>query len=254
MSINHGAFKFPVQFTGRRAFLLFLTFIGVQSALSAHSEAAKLNRYLTSEDVAGRMILDQKGEQIPLPTAGDRHPAHSSGSIPTYLAIPLKGGEQLPGSIPTLDTGSQPGQQPAGPLNFDSVVKANLDAMLSTSRLAVVDASTGNYLVEFLPVRGHSSSQNAVGGAGSTFSDLVNLLGTPQKQINKLTAGDMSELDKLLHISSKSSTLIPSLNLEAQVLGAEVLPAAAPEPSTWLLFLGFAAGACILRRRRLAGM
>ena len=78
---------------------------------------------------------------------GDRHPALASGSIPTYLAIPLKGGEHLPGSIPTFDTGSQPGQDHAGPLNFDSVVKANLDAMLSASRLAVVDASAGNYLV-----------------------------------------------------------------------------------------------------------
>jgi hypothetical protein len=254
MSLNHRTFKSSLQFMGRRALLLFGTFLCVQSAWPAYAEAAKLNRYLTSEDIAGRMILGRSGEQIPLPTAGDRHPALSSGSIPTYLAIPLKGGEQLPGSIPTLDTGSQPGQDPAGPLNFDSVVKANLDAMLNTSRLAVVDASTGNYLVEFLPLRGHSGSQNAVGGVGSTFSDLANLLGAPQKQINGLTQGGMNELDKLLHISSKSSTLIPSLNLEAQVLGGEVLPAAAPEPSTWLLFLGLAAGAGLLRRRRLAGM
>jgi hypothetical protein len=254
MSLNRRLIKFTVQFTGRRALLSFVTVIIVQLAWPAQSEAARLNRYLNSEDIAGRMILDQNGEQIPLPTAGDRHPALSSGSIPTYLAIPLKGGEQLPGSIPTLDTGSQPGQQPAGPLNFDSVVKANLDATLSTSRLAVVDASTGNYLVEFLPLRGHSGSPNAVGGAGSTLSDLANLLGTPEKQINKLTQGGMNELDKLLHISSKSSTLIPNLNLEAQVLGRGVLPAAAPEPSTWLLFLGLAAGAGILQRRRLAGM
>ena len=193
MSVNHCAFKCPVQFTGRGPLLLFVTFIVLQSAWPAYSEAARLNRYLTSEDIAGRMILDQNGEQIAHRTAGDRHPALASGSIPTYLAIPLKGGEQLPGSIPTLDTGSQPGQNPAGPLDFDSVVKANLDATLSTSRLAVVDASTGNYLVEFLPLRGHSGSQNAVGGAGSTVSELANLLGTPQKQINKLTQGGMNE-------------------------------------------------------------
>jgi hypothetical protein len=254
MSFSHCSFKLPVQFTARRPLLLFVTCIVVQSAWPAYAEAARLNRYLTSEDIAGRMILDQNGEHIPLPTAADRHPALSSGSIPTYLAIPLKGGERLPASIPTLDTGSQTGQNPAGPLNFDSVVKANLDATLSTSRLAVVDASTGNYLVEFLPLRGHSGSQNAVGGAGSTVGELANLLGTPQKQINKLTQGGMDELDKLLHISSKSSTLIPNLNLEAQVLSGDVLPASAPEPSTWLLFLGLAAGACLLHRRRLAGI
>jgi hypothetical protein len=86
-------------------------------------------------------------------------------------------------------------------------------------------------------------------------NSLTNLLDTPQRQISKLTQGGMNELEKLLHINSKSSSLLPNLNLEAQVLsGGEVLPAAAPEPATWLLFLGLAAGAGILQRRLFAGM
>ena len=185
-----------------------------------------------------------------------RHPALAKGSIPTYLAIPLSGGEHLSATIPTLATGPQQGENPVGPLNFDSLVKANLDATLATSRLAIVDTSTRNYLVEFLPRRAHSGLTlgKSVGAAGNTVNDLTKLLGTGQNQLNKLTQSGMSELEKFLHISSKNTILTPSLNLQAQVLGGDACTAPVPEPGTWMLFIGLLGGAIVLQRCRSAGL
>ncbi len=121
----------------------------------------------------GRLVLDQNGQQIQLPTASDRHPELAKGSTPTYLAIPLNGGEHLPASIPTLETGSQQGENPVGPLNFDALVKANLNTTLGMSRLAVVDTPSQNYLVEFLPRRAHSGFKDKV---AATASNTVNEL------------------------------------------------------------------------------
>ncbi len=214
------------------------------------SKAAKLTRFLTPEDLTGRMVLDETGQQVPPPTAGDRHPDRTKGSIPTYLVIPLHGGEHLPDSIPTLTIGSQQGENPVGPLNFDSLVKTNIDATLATSGLAVADTSTQNYLVEFLPRREHStlSLDQAVGTANSTVSGLTKLLNS--NPLTKLSQNGMNQLEKFLHISSKSSTLTPSLNLEAQVLNDDAVLTTVPEPSSWMLFGGLIAGAAFVRRCR----
>jgi hypothetical protein len=239
--------SFPVHFGSGLtiSLVVLLTFV-----LPTSAEAAKLSRFLTSHDLAGRLVLDQNGQQVVLPSAEDRHPESVKGSIPTYLAIPLRGGEHLPNSIPTLETGSQQGQNPVGPLNFDSLVKTNLDATLAKSKLAVVDTSSQNYLVEFLPRRTHST-QSSKPGAGSTISELSNLLSTGSNQLNKLTQSGMSELEKFLHISSKTPTLTPSLNLEAQVFNGDVTPAAIPEPATWMIFVGLIVSAVVFRKGRL---
>jgi hypothetical protein len=225
--------------------------LGLILAWPFPSEAAKLSRFLTAQDMAGRLILDQNGQQIQLPTAGDRHPDLAKGSTPTYLVIPLLGGEHVPASIQTLVTGPQQGQNPVGPLNFNALVKSNLDSALSTSRLAVVDTPTQNYLVEFLPRRGHSSPTvgKAAGPASNTVNELSNLLNTSSSQLTKLTQSGMNDLVKFLHISSKTSTLKPSLNLEAQVLSEDVLPAAIPEPNAWIVFAGLIVSALALQRR-----
>ena len=196
------------------------------------------------------MILDQNGQRIQLPTAGDRHPNLPKGSTPTYLAIPLHGGEHLPGSIPVLETGSQQGENPIGPLNFDTFVKASLNTTLNTARLAIIDTSAQNYLVEFLPRRAHSGSslEKAARTATNTANDLSHLLSTGSTQFTKSTQSGMAKLEKFLHISSKTSTLTPSLNLEAQVLSGDVVPAAIPEPSTWIIFTGLIAGIAVLRK------
>ena len=216
------------------------------------SEAAKLNRFLTPHDVAGRMVLDQIGEQVQLPTPGDRHPKLAQRATPTYLAIPLHGGEHLPASIQTIITGPQQGENPVGPLKFDTLVKSNLNAALSTSRLVVVDTPSQNYLVEFLPRRAQSaSSLNKAGGTSSNpVNELSHLLNAGSAQFTKLTQSGMNDLEKFLHISSKTSTLKPSLNLEAQVLDGDVLPAAIPEPSTWIVFATLISGAITLQKRR----
>jgi hypothetical protein len=221
-------------------------------AWPASASAATLNRFLTSQDLAGRMVLDQNGQPIELPTASDRHPALAKGSTPTYLAIPLYGGEHLPASIPALETGSGPGENPVGPLNFDSLVKANLDTELATAKLAVVDTPTRNYLVELLPGGGHSASAltTVAGTATSTVDELSQLLNASSNPLTKLTQGGMSALEKLLHINAKASTTVPSLNLEAQVLGSDLAPAPVPEPGTLMIFAGLIAGAALHHRSR----
>ena len=132
---NSRGFGLPLNC--RHGLAVSLMVVGLGLTCPSPALAAKLSRYLTAGDVAGRMVLDQYGQQIQLPVRGDRHPELAKGSTPTYLAIPLHGGEHLPGSIQTLVTGSQEGENPVGPLKFDSLVKSNLDTVLSTSRLAV---------------------------------------------------------------------------------------------------------------------
>lgn len=241
---------FPLDFGPRLAMFLMLG-LGLSLALPSPSEAAKLSRFLTAQDMAGRLILDQNGQQIQLPTVGDRPPDLAKGLTPTYLIIPLLGGEHVPASIQTLVTGPQQGQNPVGPLNFNALVKSNLDSALSTSRLAIVDTPTQNYLVEFLPRRTHSSPivSTAAGTTSNTVNELSDLLNTSSSQLTKLTQSGMNDLEKFLHISSRTSTLKPSLNLEAQVLSDDVLPAAIPEPNAWIIFAGLIAGATVLRRR-----
>ena len=242
---------FPLHFGPGLAMSLMVG-LGLGLTWPPLAEAAKLNRFLTVQDVAGRLVLDQNGQQIQLPVAGDRHPKLPKGTTPTYLAFPLHGGEHLPGSIQTLITGSQQGENPAGPLNFDSVVKSNLATALSTSRLAIVDTPTQNYLVEFLPRRAQSVSNldKAAGTARTTVSELSHLLNAGSAPFTKLTQSGMDDLEKFLHISSRTSTLKPSLNLEAQVLNGDVMPAAIPEPSTWIVFTALITGAAILRKRQ----
>jgi hypothetical protein len=225
--------------------------LGLGMTWSSPLEAAKVSRFLTAGDVAGRMVLDQNGQQIQLPVKGDRRPELAKGTTPTYLAIPLHGGEHLPGSIQTLVTGSQQGENPAGPLNLDTLVKLSLDNALKTSRLAVVDTPNHNYLVEFLPRKAHSGSslEKVAGTASNTVNELSHVLNAGSNQFTKLTQSGMNDLEKFLHISSKTSALKPSLNLEAQVLSGDVLPAAIPEPSTWIVFTALIAGAAILRKR-----
>jgi hypothetical protein len=215
------------------------------------SAAAKLDTYLTSKDLVGRLVLDQNGQQLTLPNAIDRHPALPNGSTPTYLAIPLNGGEHLPSSLPTLASASQQGETTVGPLNFDAQIKSQLDKTLDASRLAIVDTPRRNYLVAFLPGQIHSISaqQKAGGTASNPVNELTHLLNTGSNQFSKWTQSGMNELERLLNISnSKVSTSKPSLNFEAQLVGSP-LPSPIPEPSTWLVFAGLIAGAAGLKRR-----
>ena len=160
--------------------------LGLSLTWPSPSQAAKLTKFLTSRISPVVWYSDQNGQQIQLPTASDRHPELAKGSTPTYLVIPLNGGEHLPASIPTLETGSQQGENPTGPLNFDALVKANLDTTLAMSRLAVVDTPSQNYLVEFLPRRSHLASNKVAATASNTVNELSTLLNTGSSQLHKI--------------------------------------------------------------------
>jgi hypothetical protein len=240
-----------LQYFDLRLAMFLIVVCAVGLSWPAALAAAKLETYLTSKDLVGRLVLDQSGQQLTLPTAGDRHPTLPNGSTPTYLAIPLNGGEHLPSSLPTLDSASQQGQATVGPLNFDAQIKAELDTTLDASRLAIVDTPSRNYLVEFLPGQVHltSAKQKAGGTASNPVNELTHLLNTGSTQFSKWTQSGMNELERLLNISnSKTSTSQPSLNLEAQLV-ASPLPSPIPEPSTWLVFASLIAGAAAWQLR-----
>ena len=229
-----------------------------------HCQAAKLSTYLTAKDLSQAELLDQNGQQRAL---GSSHQSHSvlssNGLTPTYIAVPLFGGEHLPGGITTLVAGSPAGGTTVGPLDFDTTLKANLNAALaaSASGMAVVDTPKQNYLVEYLPryARSLSGSTTAAhstkAASSSAANELSRLLNDGESTMTKLSAESVADLEKLLDInSSKPTATKPSLNLEAQVLDSSLpLPSPIPEPSTWLVF-GLILGAAGLRERLQRGV
>jgi len=243
--------------------------------LPSRSEAAKLSQFLTRKDLSRPLLLDQNGTQLQLPSATDHHPSLPQGSTPTYLALPLYGGEHLPVATATIDARAQAGNNGIGPLDLNSVVKAELNAALNTSGLALVDTPNQNYLVEYLPhiARSHkgltagsgttstSSSTTGRKSTSSSTSSLSKLLSA--SQWDRWANSGLSDLKKLLNVSSSSpgsghSRSKPSLNIQAQVLGSadqtsgSVLPSPIPEPSGWMVFavlLGTAGLGHAMRRR-----
>ncbi len=220
--------------------------------IPSRSEAARLGQYLTAKDLSRPVVLDQNGTQLQLPSASDPHPSVPQGSTPTYLAVPLYGGEHLPVATATIDAGPQAGSSGIGPLDLTTAVTAELNAALNSSGFALVEAPQQNYLVEYLPhiARSHGAAGSTSSGAAdrkATSSTLSKLLSA--SQWDKWADSGFTDLKNLLNItnsssSSKHSTSKPSLNIEAQILGPDtqtsgsgrVLPPAIPEPSGWLVF------------------
>jgi hypothetical protein len=238
-------------------------------------EAAKLDANLTAKDRSQAELLDQNGNL--LLNLGSSHHLPSvlpSGSTPAYVAYPLLGGEHLPFGLVTLTSNSQSGETTVGPLNFDSTLKASLDAALTTSasRMAVVDTPQQNYLVEYLPryarsLHGSTTGANSTtsstgqtaiatqstnaGSNASLTSDLTRLLNKSSSTLSSLSSKGIADIEHILRIkSSKPTATKPSLNLEAQVLSSspQPLPSPIPEPSTWLVF-SLILGAAGLRQR-----
>ena len=241
-------------------------------AVPSSSEAAKLSSFLTPKDLARPVLLDQTGQQLQLPKAQHPHPAFPHGSTPTYLAIPLHGGEHLPGGTSTIFTGQ--GGAAVGPLDFNASVVAQVNAALAASGLVAVDTPHQNYVLEYLPrlsrslagpttsVPGASSappgsvaSATATSSSASAPAATTNSLSNEFSQflggtlsIGQLAQNTVNDVESLLHFkSSKPTATKPSLNLEAQVIDAP-LPAPIPEPSSWLIF-GAAIGAVALQRQ-----
>ena len=118
-------------------------------ALPTRSDAAKLSSFLTPKDLARPLLLDQNGQQLELPSSHRSTPSFPQGSIPTYLVIPLSGGEHLPGGTTTIFTGQ--GGPAVGPLDFNASVKTQVDSALANSGLVAVDTPQQNYVLEYLP-------------------------------------------------------------------------------------------------------
>ncbi len=238
--------------------------LGLSLGLSApnRSDAAKLSSFLTAKDLARPLLLDQNGQQLQLPSSHHTREAFPQGSTPTYLAIPLSGGEHLPAGTITIFSGQ--GGSAEGPLDFNSLIKSKVDAALSTSGLVAVDTPERNYVVEFLPRSSHSQLDSNTGvastppaQAGNTGSsatpatasapttskattsspttELSQFLGGTLS-VSQLTKNGIAEVENLLGFNSSKPTVTkPSLNLEAQVIEPP-LPAPIPEPGTWLIF------------------
>jgi hypothetical protein len=250
--------------TGRhkRALLASLLFAGLSTFLQSPSEAAKLSSFLTPKDLARPLLLDQNGLQLQLPTANHSRLAIPPSSTPTYLAIPLYGGEHVPTGISTIFTGQ--GGATVGPLDFNASVVSQVNTALAASGLVAIDTPQQNYIVEYLPrlsrsipsasgstaIAQSSSPQGGTPASSTTTNSASNELsqflgGT--LSYSQLAKNTVNDVETLLHFkSSKPTARKPSLNLEAQVVDPP-LPAAIPEPSSWLIF-GLAAGALALHR------
>jgi hypothetical protein len=227
--------------------------------------AAKLSAFLTPQDLARPILLDQSGRQLQLPSPGHPQPVLPPGSTPTYLAIPLLGGEHLPAGIPTFHAGSSPEDASTGPFGFEAMIKAELNAALGTFPQAVVDTSNRNYVIEFVPHRkpalsgaapgaglatpirpagtGAATTESSSGGsspsttsANNPVSELAQLFKGGTIPWSQWSVSSVNAVENLLDIKSSNPTATkPSLNLEAQVLDSP-LPAPIPEPGTWLFF------------------
>jgi hypothetical protein len=265
--------------------------LGISLSLTARCEAARLGSYLTAQDRSQPRVLSETGTPIPLRDSGHPDSVPPQGTAPAYLAFPLGGGEHLPSGTPTLTTEPQAVGTTVGPLNLNSVVQAELNAALDTSKMAVVETPKRNYAVEFLPrsARTHVQLGSTVGSSPSSAGSSSRSLTTPSgststststSQVNPTIEGiPLSELEgwakagssALAHWTrigvndlAKSLDLgnprarpkKPGSKLEAQVLApplaeesssSAILPAAVPEPSTWLVF-GVILGVTGLRR------
>ncbi len=240
---------------------------------SSRCEAARLSQILSARDLAQPILLDQNGNALAFPSSHAPNPAEQAGSIPTYMAFPLLGGEHLPSGLATIVANPSSAGGVAGPLDFSQTMKAQLDQALGQSRAVEVETPAANYLIAILPRRAAAvlatstptptPTNGSTTPTGSTTNPLSSGL-LPGPLANWLSAGSskvlswtnqgLSELETLLelkrnttlaHARAKSNK--PSLNLEAQVLAP--LPVPAPEPSAWMLF-GIIFGAIATTGRR----
>jgi hypothetical protein len=255
-------FRVFVHYAARKRGAVALAFL-LSLAAPSHALAAKLSSFLTPKDLARPVLLDQNGQQLLLPSSNHPHPAFPQASTPTYLALPLYGGEHLPGGISTIFTGQ--GGPTVGPLAFNAAVVSQVNTALGTSGLVAVDTPHQNYVVEYLPRLSRSLAGSTMGAppmpaslatppasapaatSSSASNELSQFLGGTLS-FGQLAKNTMNDFENLLHFkSSKPTARKPSLNLEAQVIDPP-LPAPIPEPSSWLIF-GVAMGAIALHRQ-----
>jgi len=108
---------------------------------------------LDADDLNQPIVLDQSGKTIHLPTKQQSGPAVlANGSIPSYIAYQVDSDGSLPKGFPTVVTGSaKSGQTTTGPLHFDALVKAQLDATLAKDGRAAVYNGQDTFFVKPIP-------------------------------------------------------------------------------------------------------
>jgi hypothetical protein len=256
-------FRVPAHASARTRVAVALAFV-LSLAAPSHALAAKLSSFLTPKDLARPVLLDQSGQQLELPSSNHPRPAFPQGSTPTYLSLPLYGGEHLPSGASTIFTGQ--GGQTVGPLDFNASVVTQVNTALASSGLVAVDTPHQSYLVEYLPRLNRSHAGSTMGAppmpatramaptsaaaatTSSANNELSQFLGGTLS-FGQLAKNTVSDVENLFHFkSSKPTARKPGLNLEAQVIDPP-LPAPIPEPSSWLIF-GLVASALAWRQYR----
>jgi hypothetical protein len=203
---------------------------------TACARGAGIFRDLTARDRSQPILLSQAGEAIPLRSAGHPGTVLSTGTVPAYLAFPLNGGEHLPAGIPTLATGSQPGESAVGPMDLTPTAQPQLNADLLASRFAIVNTPGQSYAVAFLPryarALAHagsstattSTSAGASTGTGTTGIGSILGLNAPAADwsINGIPA---SELSKWLQAGTKELSSLTASGVDgvARTLGLKGL-------------------------------
>jgi hypothetical protein len=248
---------------GRLLILVVGLALGAGLSLPPQCQAARLGAYLTAQDRARPVLLSETGTPMPL-----RSWTHSDqGTVPTYLAFPLGGGEHLPGGTPTLTTAPQADGTTVGPLNLNPLIQGELNAALNSSRIAIVATPTRSYAVESLPrfARSHrhpgysagaspSSAGSTSGSQSTTPASSSPSAGQSATPIDPSIQGiPLSELErwakqgssKLVHWStigvndlaksfgtghSQGTTTKPSSNLAAQVLAPPLAEESSSSP------------------------
>jgi hypothetical protein len=118
------------------------------------------------------MLIAETGQPMQLRSPAHPDPVPPRGLVPAYLAFPLHGGEHIPSGTPALSTKAQAGRGSVGPLDLDPLVRAQLNAALDASGMAIVHAAHRNYAVEYLPryARLHAHSGSPASAPTTTTS------------------------------------------------------------------------------------
>ncbi len=101
---------------------------------------------LDAEELDHPILLDQNGQTIQLSAK------QPSGSVPSYIAYQVDGGDSLPKGFPSVVADSaNSNQTTTGPLHLDAAVKSQLDQTLAKDGRAAVYTGDSTYFVKPVP-------------------------------------------------------------------------------------------------------
>jgi len=168
--------------------------LGLGLGLPSRSEAARIGTFVTAQDRSRPLLLSETGVPIQLRSLTHPDPVLPQGTVPAYMAFPLHGNGHLPSAIPTLTTAPRAGKATVGPLNLDPLVRAQLNAALETSRLAIVETPHRHYAVGFVPhyVQTQPQPASTAGTSPSSGNGNGNGTGTGPSAAQTITSSPRS--------------------------------------------------------------